>query len=146
MSFTECPENTSLTIDIIGLVGGILISIGPLAQLIKIIRTRKTKDISLKWLALYTSGMATSILYTLYYKIYPILIPGILETIVILSILIIKICALCRKKKKNKNKKKNTEMINQDNDLELENNHSQEIVENNQESEEEYNITTRIEF
>ena len=84
-------SGSSLAVDIIGFLGGILISIGPMAQLYKVIRSGQTDDISLKWMTLYLIGMAGSLTYSVHYKNYPILIPAVVETIIILIIFIIKV-------------------------------------------------------
>ena len=83
-------NGSSLSADIIGFLGGILISIGPMAQLYKVIKTDKTDDISFKWMTLYLIGMAGSLTYSIHYENYPILIPAVLETLIILTIFLIK--------------------------------------------------------
>jgi uncharacterized protein with PQ loop repeat len=95
MSFTDLKTENSLVVDIIGLIGGIVIAIGPSAQLIKIIKTGEKKDISFKWMFLYTIGMIGSLTYNSHYRNYPILIPAVFEAIIILIMFIIKIYAYC---------------------------------------------------
>jgi len=118
MSFTDVKKESSLVIDIIGLIGGIVIAIGPSVQLIKIIKTGEKKDISFKWMLLYTIGMIGSLTYNSHYQNYPILIPAVFEAIVIIIMFIIKIYAYFINRKNNQkenNQKENNQKENNQN-------------------------------
>ncbi len=82
--------------NIFGYIGGFILSICLLPQLYKTIRTKSAKDISYGWQLMYSLGIALMGIYAFYYKLYPILIPGIGELLVNIILLFVKMFYECK--------------------------------------------------
>lgn len=77
--------------EIFGWIGMILVSIQFLPQLMKLIKTKKAKDVSLLMIVLTISGALSWILYAIFIKDIPVLLTNILIFIIACAILYLKI-------------------------------------------------------
>ena len=86
----------------IGLFGGIILGLDLIPQVYLTITTNSTKDISLLWQLLHLLGLSLLYTYSLYFNLWSIYIPGSLELISILVLIIYKIknegCSIINKK------------------------------------------------
>lgn len=78
-------------ITILGFVAGVLTTFSFLPQVIKIWRTKSTKDISLPMYVIYTTGIFLWLVYGVLLNQSPIYIANIIAFILVSSILILKI-------------------------------------------------------
>ena len=74
--------------DSLGLIGGIIFTVCNIPQLIKIVKTKSSKDISLASLFLYFIGSTLILIYGIYFELFAIYVPCIIEVLfeVLLSI------------------------------------------------------------
>ena len=73
-----------------GYIGGGLLSLCLIPQLIKTIKTKSTKDISYIWQGLSMLGLSMIEAYGIYFLLYPVFIPILLEFILMLSLTVLK--------------------------------------------------------
>ena len=76
---------------ILGLVAAFLTTISFVPQVLKIWRTRHTKDISLKMFVIYTAGVFLWLVYGLMLGDLPLILSNIITFVLTLSILIMKL-------------------------------------------------------
>ncbi|HUC39106.1 MAG TPA: SemiSWEET transporter [Candidatus Acidoferrum sp.] len=76
---------------ILGLIAGTLTTIAYLPQAIKVVRTKKTRDLSLPWLAILATGVAFWLVYGLLVSSLPIILANFFSLALILCILVYKI-------------------------------------------------------
>ena len=76
---------------IVGLIGGIFLGICLIPQVYKTIVTKSTKDISLIWQLLYSTGLGLLYIYSLYFGLWSLYIPCSFEIICIFILIIYKI-------------------------------------------------------
>ena len=76
---------------ILGLVAAFLTTISFVPQVLKIWRTRHTKDISLKMFVIYTVGVFLWLVYGLMLGDLPLILSNIITFVLTLSILIMKL-------------------------------------------------------
>ena len=93
-------SNISL-IDILAFLGGILLSGCLIPQIYKTYKTKDVENISIYWQVLYIIGLSMSTIYMFVNKLYPILIPNLIELFFIILLTIMKIAY--HKKKINSN-------------------------------------------
>ncbi len=77
--------------DVIGLVGGFCVVFCLVPQILKTVRTRSAKDISLLWQCTYIFGLILVLIYSIYKRLFPIYFPGILEIIIAITFLVLKL-------------------------------------------------------
>jgi MtN3 and saliva related transmembrane protein len=78
-------------VSIIGLIGGILTSIGGIPQIIKMITTKQTNDLSWTMIMLWFVGLVFTLSYGIVIHQIPIILSGILSLISTITMLILKI-------------------------------------------------------
>ena len=78
-------------IKIIGYLAGFLIAIALSPQLIKIWRTKSTKDISILWTLMLMFGLLLWVVYAISNKILPLLIFASIEFLMTLSLFVMKL-------------------------------------------------------
>jgi uncharacterized protein with PQ loop repeat len=88
----ECKDENPLWVDIIAYIGGAILGFAPWQQLWKAIKTKKTRDVSLKACLCIVLGLSMSITFTSYNKILPILIPTTIEMLAWVMLVLFKIC------------------------------------------------------
>jgi len=79
------------TLLILGFAAGTLTSLAALPQLIKSLKTKRTKDLSLGMFSVLTVGLILWILYALFTKDVPLVLANIVTLIITVSILFLKI-------------------------------------------------------
>lgn len=75
------------TEDIIGYVAATLTAISFVPQALKVIRTRETKDLSLKMYLVTTLGLATWLVYGIWIESFPVIVSNSI-TVVLASIIL----------------------------------------------------------
>ena len=83
--------DTNQTVNNIGYIGGIVLSVCLIPQIYKVYKTKQVENISYLWQILYIIGICLHLYYGTYYNLAPIYIPTIIELIFILILLILKI-------------------------------------------------------
>lgn len=78
-------------IDILGFVAGFLTTLAFLPQVIKVIKTKKTEDISLVMYIIFTVGVALWLVYGIMLLSLPIIIANSLTLVLASIILVMKI-------------------------------------------------------
>ena len=97
-------DDKNLTIDSIGISGGLVLSVCLIPQIIKVIQTHEVENISYSWQLMYIIGLSLHLTYALYYMLLPIYIPTCIELSFIILLTILK-RVYTKKKKKTENKK-----------------------------------------
>jgi MtN3 and saliva related transmembrane protein len=82
---------SNLTEQILGLSAGVLTSISSLPQLIKIIKEKEAKDVSLKMLLILLSGVALSTVYGILKKDVPVIATNCLSFLLTTVVVIFRI-------------------------------------------------------
>lgn len=90
-------------IDILAFIGGILLSLCLVPQIYKTYKTKDVENLSIYWQILYIIGLSMSMVYMFVNKLYPILIPNLIELFFIILLTVMKIIY---DKKSNKKKDK----------------------------------------
>ncbi len=80
-----------MNVEIIGHVGGALIAISLLPQILKSWRTKSTQDISLLWTSTLLIGLLIMVFYATAINSLPIMIFGTIEALFTLSLLVLKL-------------------------------------------------------
>lgn len=75
----------------IGLLAGLLTTVSSLPQLFKIIRTKKTRDISLGMFLVYLCGMVLWLAYGLLINSLPIIVTNIVSILIVAAIVVLKL-------------------------------------------------------
>ncbi len=78
-------------LEIVGYLAGFLIAIALSPQLIKIWRTKSTKDISILWTLIVMFGLLLWIVYAISNKILPLLIFASIDFLMMLSLFVMKL-------------------------------------------------------
>lgn len=76
--------------DLLGFLSGVIFCVSFIPQIIKIIKTKSVKDISYLWLIFYILGMSLNLCYSTYYKLYPMMIPGYANLLLIIILTLLK--------------------------------------------------------
>jgi MtN3 and saliva related transmembrane protein len=84
---TEIPRHLT----VIGFVAGALTTVSFIPQLLKTLRTRRTKDMSSWWLASFIGGLTMWLIYGLLLPSMPIILANLATLLLTLPILAIKI-------------------------------------------------------
>ena len=90
-----CDDNTQM--NNIGISGGLVLSVCLIPQIYKVIKTKKTEDISYIWQLMYIIGLILNLIYSLHYYLIPIYIPTIIELFFIIILTLLK-CVYTRNK------------------------------------------------
>ena len=77
--------------ELVGYIAGLLVSISLSPQLIKTIRTKSTKDISILWTLILMSGLLIWIVYSVVNSILPMIIFATIEFLMALTLFILKL-------------------------------------------------------
>ncbi len=80
-----------MDLEILGLFGGLLVTISLLPQVIKSYKTKSTKDISIVYTIILMAGLALWVLYAILNRIIPLAIFASVEFFMTLSLLILKL-------------------------------------------------------
>lgn len=80
-----------MTVEMLGFLGGALVTISLLPQVIKSFRTKSTKDISIVYTLVLMTGLALWISYAILNNIVPLLIFASIELLITLSLFILKL-------------------------------------------------------
>lgn len=75
----------------IGLIGGTITTSGGIPQIVKMIKTKKTDDLSWAMINLWLIGLSFSLTYGVMIKQIPIILTSILSIILTLSMLMLKL-------------------------------------------------------
>ncbi|MFA6329895.1 MAG: SemiSWEET transporter [Candidatus Micrarchaeia archaeon] len=78
-------------IEIVGLLAGLITTISSLPQLFKIVRTKKTRDISLGMFVLYFCGLVLWLAYGLLLGALPIILANLASMAIVAAILALKL-------------------------------------------------------
>lgn len=84
-------ENNNQITDIIGYLGGIILSVCLIPQILKIYKTKQVENISYIWQFMYLLGISLHLYYAIYYNLLPIYIPTILELCFVICMLFLKV-------------------------------------------------------
>lgn len=93
--YTESPNKNncsdiSSVLAILILIGGIMIAVGPITQIIQMIRTKQTRDVNMTWTVIYIIGLSISIPFNFKNRIWVILIGTSIEICNLTTIFILK--------------------------------------------------------
>lgn len=80
-----------MTLEILGYLGGALVTISLAPQVIKSYRTKSTKDISIIYTLILATGLALWVLYAILNTIVPLAIFASVEFLFTISLLILKL-------------------------------------------------------
>ena len=80
-----------MNIEMLGFLGGALVTISLLPQVIKSFRTKSTKDISIVYTLVLMTGLALWISYAVLNNIIPLLIFASIELLITTSLFILKL-------------------------------------------------------
>lgn len=81
-----------MNIEILGFIAGGLTSIALLPQVIKAIRTRSTRDISLQWMEINILGQLMWIIYGIFINSVSLYVMSIVAFVMALILLVVKLC------------------------------------------------------
>lgn len=79
------------TVEILGYLGGGLVTISLLPQVIKSFKTKSTKDISVVYTLILMTGLSLWVVYAILNSITPLLIAASIELLIITSLFILKL-------------------------------------------------------
>ncbi|MCD4760478.1 hypothetical protein K8R42_01125 [bacterium] len=80
-----------MSLEILGYLGGLLVTISLAPQVIKSYKTKSTKDISIVYTLILAVGLALWVLYAVLNKIIPLAIFASVEFLFTISLLILKL-------------------------------------------------------
>ncbi|MBI4235068.1 hypothetical protein HY604_02085 [Candidatus Peregrinibacteria bacterium] len=80
-----------MTVEILGFLGGALVTTSLLPQVIKSFRTKSTKDISIAYTLILMIGLALWISYAILNNIVPLFIFASIELLITISLFILKL-------------------------------------------------------
>ena len=83
--------NLDILFEIFGYIGGFILGFCLMPQIYQAIITKSTKDISLYWEILYGLGVSFLLSYAVYNNLLAVYIPGFIELLCILIMIILKI-------------------------------------------------------
>ena len=97
---SSLDEHTQMTYDIVGYIGGSILSVCLIPQIVKIIRTNSANDISYVWQVTSLVGLIFIQTHNVLKNILPLVIPGSLEIFCYVLTLLLKIYYDNRNKQK----------------------------------------------
>jgi len=80
-----------MALEIVGYLAGFIVAIALLPQVIKAWRTKSTKDISILWNLILMSGLILWLGYAIPNKIWPLAIFASVESLMTVSLLVLKL-------------------------------------------------------
>lgn len=80
-----------MELELLGYLGGLLIAISLLPQLIKAWKTKSTNDLSILWTMITLSGLILYTVYAAVNQILPLLTFAIIESIMIITLISMKL-------------------------------------------------------
>ncbi|MFH1471483.1 MAG: PQ-loop repeat-containing protein [Nanoarchaeota archaeon] len=80
-----------MTLEFIGYLGGFLIAVALAPQLIKTYKTKSAKDLSLLWTTISLMGLILYGIYAAINRVFPLLTFAAIESIMIITLIILKI-------------------------------------------------------
>ena len=80
-----------MTLDYMGFIGGLLVSVALFPQIIKAWTTKSTKDISILWNLILAIGLFLWIIYGIANMLMPIIIFTTIEMLLTVSLLVLKL-------------------------------------------------------
>lgn len=80
-----------MSLELLGYLGGLLVTISLLPQVIKSYRTKSTKDISLGYTLILATGLALWVLYAILNAIIPLTIFASIEFFITVSLIVLKL-------------------------------------------------------
>jgi len=87
---TLVETDTDIFFDSLGLIGGIIFTVCNIPQLVKIIKSKSSKDISLASLILYLIGSTLILVYGIYFELFAIYIPCSIEVLFEVVLVVLK--------------------------------------------------------
>ncbi len=101
---SETIEITDVAISSVSLTGGLVFCVSLFLQMIKIIGTKSTGDLSYGWAILSILAIIAGLIYGIHFNLWPIYVANSLQTLLSVLILILKI--IYDRKEKEKQRKK----------------------------------------
>ena len=80
-----------MTLEFLGYLGGLLIAIALVPQLIKTWKTKSAKDLSLLWTMISLIGLILYGIYAALNSVYPLLTFAIIESIMVIVLVLLKV-------------------------------------------------------
>lgn len=80
-----------MNIEILGYLGGALVTMSLLPQVIKSFKTKSTKDISIIYTLILMTGLALWVLYAIFNSILPLLIFASIELLIAINLFVLKL-------------------------------------------------------
>ncbi len=80
-----------LIVSILSFLGGMIFVVSLVFQIIKIVRNKSAKDLSLAWSILTLISVITGVIYGVYFQLWSIYITSSLQTVLSFVILVLKI-------------------------------------------------------
>jgi len=80
-----------MVLEAVGYVAGFLVALALTPQIIKTWQTKSAKDISYVWTAIFLVGLIFYFIYTGMNRIWPLFIFNIIETMMVITLIILKI-------------------------------------------------------
>ena len=80
-----------MTIELIGHVAGFLIALALVPQVVKSLKTKSTKDISILWNSVFLVGITLMVIYGIANTIWPLIIFSSIEAILSAVLLVLKL-------------------------------------------------------
>ena len=80
-----------INIDIFGYIAAFLMAISLIPQVVKSLRTKSTKDISVLWTLIYIAGLIFWLIYSVKLPSYPLMFAASIEMFLAVSLLILKL-------------------------------------------------------
>lgn len=87
---TNIIDTTDVVFDVLGLTGGLTLSLCLIPQIIKVLKTKSVNDLSLSWLFISFLGLIQMQIYVIYYVLIPLLISLTIEIILIIILISLK--------------------------------------------------------
>lgn len=92
---TQTTSKTDATIEALGFIGGIMISLSLIPQVIKTFRTKDASSISYSYQAIYIVGCTFINIYAFYINMWVIYVPCVIEQVMIVTLTLMKIIFDC---------------------------------------------------
>tara|TARA_Y100001970_G_C13939952_1_gene702648 strand:- start:22 stop:399 length:378 start_codon:yes stop_codon:yes gene_type:complete len=90
-NISTIQSDIDIFFDSLGLIGGIIFTVCNIPQLIKIVKTKSSKDISLASLFLYFIGSTLILIYGIYFELFAIYVPCVIEVLFEVVLIIMKL-------------------------------------------------------
>ena len=87
---TQIIESADLTFEILGYVGGILMGICLIPQIIKTCREKSAKELSYVWQFISIFGLVLILVYGIHYGLLALFLPILFELLLMISLIVLK--------------------------------------------------------